>query len=208
MPPQLDLLTLRIGGPELDRSFPVAAGQISAIGCLRHGVNVRGVSLERQEGLASRGIPDRHGPIPGNDEFGELKADLLAKWIDAVRGACKKLARLDIADTCIGQLLSHAEQGDDGVWPCEAVRQVMEDIQSKKMMSGAHTGLYNSTGATWRGEGGAQERALADKYRPWANALQYSHPFVASQLLMAMVKTYEREAEIEDTEAGVKRRLR
>jgi hypothetical protein len=146
--------------------------------------------------------------IPGNDEFGELKADLLAKWIDAVRGACKKLARLDIADTCIGQLLSHAEQGDDGVWPCEAVRQVMEDIQSKKMMSGAHTGLYNSTGATWRGEGGAQERALADKYRPWANALQYSHPFVASQLLMAMVKTYEREAEIEDTEAGVKRRLR
>jgi hypothetical protein len=76
------------------------------------------------------------------------------------------------------------------------------------MMRGAHTGLYNSRGAVWRGERGDQERELADKYRAWANALQYSHPFVASELLMSMVKTYEHEANREDMEAGIRRRLR
>jgi hypothetical protein len=83
----------------------------------------------------------------------------------------------------------------------------MEDVHSKSMMSGAHTGLYNSRGATWRGSGGGQERALADKYRPWANELQYSHPFVASHLLMNMVKTYEHEAKREDMDAGLRKRM-
>lgn len=57
---------------------------------------------------------------------------------------------------------------------------------------------------TWRGEGGAQEREIAEGYRTWANALQYSHPFVATQLLMSMVKTYEHEADRVDTEAGIR----
>ena len=83
----------------------------------------------------------------------------------------------------------------------------MEEVYSKKMMNGARTGLYNSRGVVCRGEGGAQERTLAEKYRVWANSLQYSHPFVASQLLMEIVRTYEHEANREDTEAGIKKRL-
>jgi hypothetical protein len=84
----------------------------------------------------------------------------------------------------------------------------MEDVQSESMMNGAHTGVYNSRGVHWKGEGGEQERALADKYRRWALALQVSHPFVASKLLMGLAKTYDHEASREDTEAGIRRRLR
>lgn len=146
--------------------------------------------------------------MPGHDEFGELQANRLAAWIKTVRDACTELGRLEIADESLGKLLSGAPVGKDGIWPCEAVRQVMEDLHSKNVINGAHTGLYNSRGVTWRGEGGAQERALAEKYRVWANALQYSHPFVAIELLLDMVKTYEHEANREDTEAGIKRRLR
>jgi len=145
--------------------------------------------------------------IPGHDDSGVLKANRLAAWAKSVRDACAELGRLDIADVCIGKLLSGAPAGDDGVWPCEPVRQVMEDVHSKKMMNGARTGRYNSRGVVCRAEGGAQERELADKYRAWANALQYSHPFVASQLLMEIVRTYEHEANREDTEAGIKKRL-
>jgi len=145
--------------------------------------------------------------IPGHDDLGELKADRLLAWVKTVRDACEKLGRLDIADQCIGKLLSGAPEGADGVWPCEPVRQVMEEVHSKHLMRGAHTGLYNSRGATWRGEGGAQERELADKYRAWATALKFSHPYVSSQLLMDMVKTYEQEADREDTEAGIRRRM-
>jgi len=84
----------------------------------------------------------------------------------------------------------------------------MEDIQSERMMEGARTGIYNSRGVHYRGEGGDQERELAEKYRKWGEALQFSHPFVASKLLMGLARTYEHEANREDTEAGIRRRMR
>ena len=164
---------------------------------------------EQAEGLARRGyaLLDGLSQIPGHNDIGELEAPRLSTWVKAVRRSCSELGRQEIADVCVGKLLSHAPVGTDGVWPCEPVRRVMEELHSKSMMRGAHTGLYNARGATWRGEGGAQERALADSYRAWANSLQYSHPFVASELLADMVKTYEREADMHDTEAGVRKRL-
>lgn len=168
------------------------------------------VPPERIKTMAERGykLLDAIERIPGHNELGELKADHLARWITTVRRSCAELGRANIADICIGNLLSHAPAGRDGVWPCEPVRDVMEDIQSESMMSGAHTGVYNSRGAHWRGEGGNQERELAEKYRKWGQALQVSHPFVASKLLMDLAKTYDHEASQHDTEAGIRRRLR
>jgi addiction module HigA family antidote len=146
--------------------------------------------------------------VPGHDDLGVLKADRLSKWIKTVRDACAELARTEVCDINLGKLLSRAPVGDDGVWPCEPVRQVMEEIQSEKISNGARTGLYNSRGVHFRGEGGDEERGLSDKYRKWAEALRYTHPFVSSTLLMDMVKTYEYEASRQDTEAGINRRLR
>ena len=94
------------------------------------------------------------------------------------------------------------------MWPNEAVRDVMEDLQSENISRGAHIGLYNARGVHCRGEGGDQEQKLADKYRVWADALQFTHPFVSSSLLMSMVNTYEREAKQHDIEACIQRRLK
>ena len=90
----------------------------------------------------------------------------------------------------------------------QSVRQVMEDIQSEAISQGAQTSLYNARGVHRRGEGGGQERDIAEKYRRWENALHYSHPFVASSLLTGMVRTYEHDASREDTEASLRRRMR
>jgi hypothetical protein len=168
------------------------------------------VAPDQIKHLAERGYKLLRGltRIPGHDDLGELQTARLAAWVKRVREACAELGRLDVADTCLGELLSNTPMGKDGAWPCEPVRDVMEDIHSKKMMNGAHTGLYNSRGVVCRGEGGNQERELAEKYRAWANALQYSHPFLVSELLMGLVKTYEYEADREDTEAGIRKRLR
>jgi hypothetical protein len=164
-----------------------------------------------REHLATRGyrLLDALERIPGQDKATvEEQGQKLLDWISAVRSSCADLDRGDIADVCIGKLLSHASSGKDGIWPNEVVRDVMEDLQSEDVASGAHTGLYNARGAHWRGEGGNQERELADKYRNWADALQFTHPFLSSSLLTGMVKTYEREAERQDTEEGIRRRLR
>lgn len=167
------------------------------------------VPPERVDAMATRGYKLLEGMerIPGHNDLDDLQTERLAEWIAKVRQSCTELGRGDIADICIGKVLSCAPIGTDGVWPCEPVRDVMEDIQSEPMMRGAHTGLYNSRGAHWRGEGGDQERELADKYRNWARALQVSHPIVASKLLFQLAETYEREAGREDVEADIRRRL-
>jgi len=145
--------------------------------------------------------------IPGHNDLGTLETYQLTKWIKAVRDSCSQLARGEIGDICIGKLLSAAPVGNDGVWPCEPVRQVLEDLRSRSVMRGAHTGLYNSRGVSYRGEGGNPERGLAQQYRRWAEALQITHPYVSSELLMDMAKTYEAEAWQEDTESDLRRRL-
>ena len=145
--------------------------------------------------------------IPGTAETGAIDIAKLATWISTVRNACTNLGRREIADTTIGRLLANAPIGADGVWPCEPVRQIIEELQSEDISKGAQMGVYNSRGVHTRVEGGKQERALADKYRRWAEALQYSHPFVSSSLLTGLVNTYEREAVYHDNEAGIRRRL-
>lgn len=167
------------------------------------------VPAEHVKRMAERGykLLEAIKRIPGYDDLGVLQPDRLAKWIATVRKSCAELSRADVADTCLGRMLANAPVGKDGAWPCEPVRQAMEDIQSDAMMRGAHTGVYNSRGVVWRGEGGDQERELAEKYRNWGQALQSSHPYVASKLLMELARTYEREASNHDTEAGIRRRL-
>lgn len=166
------------------------------------------VPEDKVEALARRGHKLLEGlrRIPASTNSDELDGHALAEWTKAVREGCLEMGRVETGDLCIGKLFSTAPQGTDGVWPCEAVRQVLEDIQSEAIARGVRTGLYNERGVHWRGEGGDQERELADMYRGWANSLQYSHPFVAS-LLRGLVKTYESEASREDTEAGIRRRL-
>lgn len=164
---------------------------------------------ERVETMAERGykLLEAVKWLPGHNDLGELETDRLAKWIATVRRSCTELGRVDAADTRIGIMLSCASVGEDGVWPCEQVRDVMEDVQSEFMMEGAHIGVYNSRGAHWRGEGGDQERELAEKYRKWGQALQVSHSFVASKLLMGLAKTYDHLAGHQDTKATIRRRL-
>ena len=79
----------------------------------------------------------------------------------------------------------------------------LEEVQSEFVMQGLQTGVFNSRGIQWCGEGGDDER----ESRKWGRALRFSHPYVSSKLLMELAKTYEREASREDTEARIRRRL-
>ncbi len=165
---------------------------------------------EGSEYLAQRGyyLLEAVERIPGQDRVTkEEQQEELMEWVAKVRRSCSELGRERVADVCLGKLFSNAPVGVDGVWPNEAVRGVMEELKSENISIGAYTGLYNARGSHWRREGGDQERELANKYRAWADALQFMHPFVSSTVLMKLVNTYEREAEQHDAEVGIQRRL-
>lgn len=168
------------------------------------------VPADRTRDFADRGykLLDAIRRIPGSEFPSDARAGYLQDWVTAVRRSCAVLARTDIGDCCLGQLLAHAPIGDDGVWPCEQVRDVMESVKSNAMMDGAYSGAYSSRGVHGRGDGGGQERQLASRYRDWGKALQITHPFVASRLLLKLADSYDREGHHWDLEAGIRRRRR
>lgn len=144
--------------------------------------------------------------IPGYNRVGELDSKDIEKWIDQVRAGCKSLARERACELSLGKLFANAPLDDDGAWPCKPVRDVLEKIITEPLASSLTAALYNVRGAHWRGEGGQEERNLAEKYKNWARTLQFTHPQL-SKILMQMVATYEREANWHDMDAQVRKRL-
>ena len=144
--------------------------------------------------------------IPGTDAAGKIDEEDLNAWIKEARALCAKYGRVEIGDQMIGQLLSSAPVGTDGAWPCEEVRKVLEENGTRDIATGVQVGVYNSRGAHFRGEGGGEERALAQTYRNWSRALAFQYPYV-SNVLEGIAQGYDRDAEMEDSEAAVRRRL-
>ncbi len=84
----------------------------------------------------------------------------------------------------------------------------MESIASEDIARGFEIGIYNARGAVSRNleEGGEQERELSARYRAWAQRLAFAYPYVAS-ILERIARLYDRDAEREDTEVRVMKRL-
>ena len=74
------------------------------------------------------------------------------------------------------------------------------------MGEGFHVGAHNSRGVHWRGEGGQQERELAEQYRAWAEQLHFEYPYVGG-ILEGIAASYDREASWHDSDAEIEKRL-
>ncbi len=131
--------------------------------------------------------------IPGHDRLGKLDAKEVEAWVRKVRASLKELARVDIGDQCIGQLFAKAPKGEDGIWPVLPLRDALENVANEEMAQGITTGLYNLGGVVTRGEGGDQEREIAEKYERWERAMEYTHPRVA-RMMRQMAESYRRES--------------
>ncbi len=205
--------------------FPNLAKQIEDYPALF--VEAITISYRREDGIDDSALPGASGTeererrikaaanllekvvrIPGHDKHGNIDAEKLRSWITSVREKCREMARSQVGDFRIGKVLSKAPVGKDGVWPCESVRDVLEDIANEMITRGVTNGLFNARGVHSRNPfaGGVPECELAAKYSAWADALDATHPNVA-KILREMVSMYEHQAGWEDAEAGLRHRL-
>ena len=170
----------------------------------------RDVELTEEQKAAARNAHtfiDALSSVPGVDEHGVIQVEKLKEWIIEARRISEPTGHRAMLDYQIGEILAHAPLAEDGSWPCEPVREAVNDLYSVEMERGITIGRYNARGATWRGEGGAQERELADQYEGWAKACEFEHPRMA-RILREMVRKYIAEAEWQDNEAMIRRRMR
>jgi hypothetical protein len=107
-----------------------------------------------------------------------------------------------VCDLKIGEQLSYAPSDQDGLWPCQAVRDVLESVNSDEILRGFTKGLLNQRGGTQRGvkEGGDQERKLAMKYRAYAEKCKVTWSWTCLALRRA-AETYEAKAKMYDEQA-------
>jgi len=166
-------------------------------------------NLEQRQALASGAyrLLDRIRYIPGTDESGKIDTRNLKAWLTETRALCAKYGRAKIGDQTIGKILAAAPAGEDAIWPCESVREALEEIAAPDIAVGMGIGVYNARGVHWRGPGGDQERQLAEKYRNWSRQLAFDYPYVAN-LVEQIATTYDHDAAREDSEAAVAKRLR
>ena len=146
--------------------------------------------------------------VPGTADDGCVDAHALSQWVIEARRLCRENGRASIGDKQIGQFLSKAPPEKDGPWPCRSACEVLETIASQDVAAGFEMGVYNARGAHSRSldEGGKQERELSARYRAWAEQLSFDYPNVAS-ILERIAKGYDRDAEREDSEVLVMKRL-
>ncbi len=159
-------------------------------------------------GSAAYKLLERIRRIPGTGDGGDIDADALSKWVIETRRLCAEYGRSRIGDQYIGQILSRAPADEDGVPPCPVVCEVMERVGSRDIASGFTIGTLNARGVTVRGigEGGRQERELAEKYRSWARQRSPYYPFVGG-ILEGIADDYDRQARRQDDEAQIEQRL-
>ncbi len=140
--------------------------------------------------------------IPGFRDGEAIDAAHLERWVKQARLLLAEGGRADIGDELIGEMLSGSPSGEDGVWPAEPVRDLIETIGSKEIDSGLHIGRSNARGFTSRGvfDGGQQERELAAGYRDDATKIATQWPRTA-RVLRGLAESYEREASEHDTDA-------
>jgi len=98
--------------------------------------------------------------LPGTGEDGTVDSNALKAWITEARSLAKTVGRVDIADRRIGAMLSASPNGTDGIWPAEAVREVLDSSCSQPMFEDFWVGRRNRRGITCRRprDGGTLER--------------------------------------------------
>jgi hypothetical protein len=136
--------------------------------------------------------------VPGL-ENGTLDGVVLRRWVEEAHKLAVNAERGRVGDLYIGRILSHSREGEDGIWPPVAVRDLLEEFRNQTIENGIVAGVYKKRGVTRRLllDGGRLERAEASQYRGWAHAIELEWPQTAA-LLERIANSFDESARHHD----------
>lgn len=163
---------------------------------------------ERQRASQGYALLKSWRTVPGIKEDNSVDRQELLDWVSNSLQVTLDLGRGTIGAQHVGEVLSASIVGDDGAWPHEAVRDVIEQFSNTNLETGFTLGVYNSRGVISKSstEGGAQEKKVAERYNYYANITGARWPRTTA-LLRSIADKYSREAQQEDIRAELREDL-
>jgi hypothetical protein len=141
-------------------------------------------------------------PLPGSVDGQLPTTEDMLRWVESVREMLTASGHAQVLPVVLGDALSGAVADEDGTWPSEPVRDVLEILRDTDLDEHLAVARMNQRGVTTRGvyDGGAQERALADQYSAAADRVRGRWPR-SGALLDGLSRSYRDDARREDRSA-------
>ena len=139
--------------------------------------------------------------LPGARDDGSVDTPALLTWVREARKKATEVDRIEVCDIMIGKVFAYAQEDSDGSWPCQPVRDILEEANSTDIEQGLRTGIINKRGIYYKSptDGGRQERELAKRYEAYALKAQSRWPRTAT-VLQRIATYYTKQARREDAE--------
>ncbi|WP_437841148.1 AAA family ATPase [Sorangium sp. So ce1153] len=146
--------------------------------------------LEAWKGYPGEGLPEAEREVK------------LEAWAAEVLRKTREDGRGHVGTTEVAKVLARAPRGSDGLWPCVAARKLLETGLHPELDGHLALAKRNRRGLTGRalGEGGVQERDIAERYRDAARQFEANYPRTAA-MLDNLARRYDSEADREDARA-------
>ncbi|MHB0860465.1 hypothetical protein ACYCS5_04190 [Paenibacillus sp. SEL3] len=140
--------------------------------------------------------------LPGQDDSNNIDEEFIYTWVKEALRIVSDRGRSKYGARHIGEILSKSVNGNDGAYPHEYVRNIIEDMANLNLEKGFKTSVYNSRGVYMKQilEGGEQERHLSEKYNNYANITSLRWPRTTT-ILRSIASYYGGEARSEDISA-------
>lgn len=138
--------------------------------------------------------------IPGCTN-GEVEDEFLRNWIHVTKEKAKENKRYEAWQLYLGKILSCAPVGEDGIWPCESVRDLFEEgvTAESNIINSFIIGKLNQRGIHSFTEG-REEEELANEYLGNAEKIKVMYPVTAS-ILKRIGGDYLRDSDFDNKSA-------
>ena len=140
--------------------------------------------------------------IPGLQVDGTVDSSFLIGWVETVYSRLVDYVSAEKSARYVGYVLASSPNGVDGMWPAEAVRSVIERMESSFVEEGFFIRRYNLDSSGTRRDyiGGVREWKLVNRYRQYSRQMSLRWPRTAA-LLARLADEYEIAARLEDMRA-------
>ncbi|WP_375057401.1 hypothetical protein [Zobellella sp. DQSA1] len=133
--------------------------------------------------------------VPGTQPDGEFNPKAFSEWLMAMEEIVKASGHYDVALIQLGDVLIHSPEGPNGLWIHPVIAEAMNNRDRSSLRNGYSTSVRNSRGAHTIDPEAKPEKALAEKYRGKAEAVENAGYQRLATTLRDVADSYDRDAE-------------